>query len=95
MEVRQFIFEPNGCHVTKVSNERATIFVDASVPAQVLEEWYRQICARERRWLAYCRRLRREETRRGLRRVCLKQRRSKIRRYRLIALRGRCRLPIR
>jgi hypothetical protein len=95
MEIRQFIFDPNGCHVTKVSNERATIFVDSSVPAEVLQEWYRQLCARERRWLAYRRRLRRQETRRVLRRVCLKRRRSKIRRYKHIALRLRCRQPVR
>lgn len=95
MEIRQFVFEPNDCSVIKVSERSVTLFVDASVPMDVLESLYGKICARERRWLAYLRRLMRQERRRALCRICPKRRRSKIRRYRRISLRFRCRLPVR
>jgi len=95
MEVRQFIFKPNGCLVTKVSDDRSTLFVDASVPVEVLQELYRRFSARERRWLAYRRRLRRQETRRVFRQISRRHRRWRIRRYKHVALRFRGRLPVR
>jgi hypothetical protein len=95
MEIRQFIFEPNDCSVIKVSERNVTLFVDESVPVEVLESLYRKICARERRWIAYRRRLMRQERRRALCRISPKRRRSKIRRYKRISLRFRCRLPVR
>lgn len=95
MEVRQFIFKRNGCLVTKVSDDRATLFVDASVPVEVLQELYRRFSARERRWLAYRRRLRRQEARRVFRQISRRHRRRRIRRYKHVALRFRGRLPVR
>ena len=95
MEIRQFIFKPNDCSVIEITERKVTLFVDADVPVEVLEKWYRRICERERRWLAYRRRLKRQEGRRVRHRACQKCRRSKIRRYRHVAVRYRFSLRIR
>jgi hypothetical protein len=66
----------NGCEVIKVvTDSGVTGYIDASVPPEAIEAWYRRLGADLRRPIAHSRRMLRQNRRRMFRRVRTRTRR--------------------
>lgn len=81
MEIKRFIFEPNGNEVIKVASADLTSFIPASIPVEVIELWCRRLASHLRRRIGRMRRAERRWKRRRLRpvRVTARKRRAEKR----------------
>ena len=74
MEIKRFVFEPNGEEVIKVTDAGVTGYIAASVPIEVLEIFHRRLGA---------------ELRRRIGRLRYHERRWKCRRFKPVRVRTR------